>query len=166
MKFSDREKYILIITAALVTAALSYNFIVEPFFKKCAGINNEIIIKQAAFKKGVRLLEKRDAIITDYNNYAASVKDVSKLLSYIEQQGLSLGIKIVNIKPLPAVQKELYKEHVIELEIEGAFLYINRFVSELIKPPALITVKKFELRTAPGETSYLKATLILSKLVI
>jgi len=166
MNLSRREKYIFIVTAAIIISALAYNFIIETFFKKWSSINNEITIKKARLGKGLRLLENRNAIINEYNTYTASLKDISKILGYMEKQALSSGIKTSNIKPRPVVQEGLYKEYVIELQIEGAFSAINSFASRLLKPPLFITIKRFDLRTAAGASSNLRGTLILSKLLI
>ena len=166
MNLSKREKYIFIVTVAIIMSALAYNFIIEPIFKKWHSVNNEIIIEKTRLKKGLKLLDDRNTIINEYNTYAASLKNMSKILSYIEKEALSSGIKTANIRPRPVIQKELYKEYVIELQIEGTFSSINKFVSELINSPIFITVKRFDLRAVTGTSSYLKGTLILSKLII
>lgn len=166
MNISKREKSILIITAAVIVSALFFNFVIEPFFKTWKRVNNQILVKKTALKKDLRLLENRDVIISEYNTYTESTKNISKILGYIEKKADSLGIKTENIKPRSVVQKEFYKEYVIELEIEGALSAINKFASELLKSPTFITLKKFNLMPAKGTSSYFQGTLILSKLII
>jgi len=166
MSISKREKSIIAITVTVIVSALLYNFAIEPFFKKWRNINNQILIKRTAIKKDLRLLENKNTIIAEYNACAESIKNISKILSYIEKKADSLGIKTENIKPRQVVQKEFYKEYVIELEIEAAFSAINKFVSELLASPTFITLKEFNLRTAKGTSSYFHGTLILSKLII
>jgi len=162
---SKREKHILIITIFIILSALAYNFVLEPIFKKWNALNNEIAVERTKIVKSLRLLNNRDSIIGDYAAYAKSVGNIPKILGYIETKANSLEIKILNIKPRPAFQKGLYKEHIIELQIEGYFENINRFISELIKPPLFIAVKQFDLR-AVVRTPHLKGTLILSKITI
>ncbi len=166
MNISKREKSVLIITAAVIMSAFFFNFVIEPFFKTWKHVNNQILVKKTALKKDLRLLENRDAIIKEYNTYAGSANNMSDILGYIEKKADSLGIRTENIKPRPVVQKEFYKEYIIELEIEGAFSAINKFASELLKSPTFITLKKFNLRPAKGTSSYFQGTLILSKLII
>lgn len=166
MNLSKRERYIFIATVALITAVLAYNFIIKPFFKNWNRVNNEIVTKKIALRRNLKLLEARNAIIKEYNTYAASSKNMSKILSYIEREAGSLGIKTANIRPMPAVQKEFYEDYVIELQIEGTFSAINRFLSQLIKSPAVLTIKKFSLRSVAENPSFFKGTLILSKLII
>ena len=166
MNLSKREKYISVIVAGIIVLAIAYSFLIEPLFKKWHSFNNEIIKNEIALKKGLRLLENRNDIIREYNSYASSTRTLSRILSYIEKHALSAGVKTANIKPRPVVDKGYYKEYIIELQIEGSFSSINTFASELIKPPLLITIKKFDLRTPTGTPSTLKGTLLLSKLLI
>lgn len=163
---SKREKYIFILTVVVVISALAYNFILGPSFKKWHSLNSEIAIEKARIRKGLRLLETQNTIINEYNTYATSLGNISEILSYIESQTEALGIKTANIRPMPVVQKGLYKEYIIELQIEGEFSDINKFVSLLIKPPIFITVEKFDFRRTEKTSSYLKGTLILSKLIV
>ena len=166
MSISKREKSIIAITVTVIVLALLYNFAIEPFFKKWGNINNQILIKRTAIKKDLRLLKNKNTIISEYNACAGSIKNISMILSYIEKKADSLGIKTENMKPRQVVQKEFYKEYVIELEIEATFSAINKFVSELLGSPTFITLKKFNLRTARETSSYFQGTLILSKLII
>ena len=163
---SKRERYIFILAVIVVILAISYNFIFKPIFGKWHTLNNEIIIKKARIRKSLKLLGDQNAIINEYNAYAATLTNISKILSYIEKEALSLEIKTANVRPRPVVQKEAYKEYIIEIQIEGEFLNINKFVSQLIKSPLFITVKKLDLRRATETSSYLKGTIILSKLII
>jgi len=163
---SRREKYIFILTVVIVILAGVYNFILGPSFKKWHSLNSEIAIEKARVKKGLKLLETQNAIIDEYNSYVSSLGNISKILSYVERQSEALGIKTSNIRPRPVVQKGLYKEYIIELQIEGEFSDINKFVPLLIKSPIFISVKKFDFRNTGKTSSYLKGTLILSKLII
>ncbi|MFC1621183.1 type 4a pilus biogenesis protein PilO [Candidatus Omnitrophota bacterium] len=166
MNISRREKYISIITFAIIVLALAYNFLIEPLFKRWRSFNNEIIKNEIALKKGLKLLENRNDIIREYNSYASSIRTLSKILSYIEKRALSTGVRVAHIKPRPVIEKGYYKEYVIELQVEGTFSSINKFAFEIIEPPLSITLKKFDLRIAKDSTLALSGTLILSKLLI
>ena len=166
MNLAKRERYILILTATVIMLAVAYNFIIEPVYRSWRDTSGEIALKEIKLKKTMRLLENRNPIINEYNTYASAINNASKLLGYIEKKAISLGIKIANIKPRPLKQKDSYKEYVIELQIEGRFSDINRFISKLISSPTFITVEKFDFRTKEGTPSFLKGTLILSKLII
>lgn len=163
---SKRERYILISAIIVIISAIFYNFIIEPIFRKWHYINNEIIITKARVRKNLKLLETQDTIINEYNTFASNLTNIPKILSYIEKEALLLEIKIANIKPHPVVRKEYYEEYIIELQIEGEFPNINRFISQLIKSPLFITVKKLDLRRTDEASLYLKGTIILSKIII
>jgi len=165
INLSKREKGILVAMISIVAMVVLYNFIFEPAFNKWKRLDNEIAAKKIILKKNIKLLENRGIITKDYDIYVTRVKDTSEVLGYIEKKAKSIGIRTSNIRPRPAVQRDLYKEYVVELHIEGTLDEINDFVSDIVKPPAFITVTKFDLRQI-RETSYLKGTLILSKLLL
>ena len=163
---SKRERYIFILAVIVVILAIFYNFILEPVFRKRRSLNNEIIITKARIRKSLKLLETQNTIINEYNTFTSNLTNISKILSYIEKEALLLEIKTANIRPRPVIKKEYYEEYIIELQIEGEFSNINKFISQLIKPPLFITVKKLDLRRVTETSPYLKGTIILSKLII
>ncbi|NQT75374.1 MAG: type 4a pilus biogenesis protein PilO [Candidatus Omnitrophica bacterium] len=166
LNLSRRERYVFIVAVAFLGLAIVYGLVFRPFFRKWRSLDSEIIAKSIEFKKGLRLLKDKDVIIDQYNTYARSLKGMSEILGYIEKEADSSGIKTANIRPSPAIQQGLYKEYVIELQLEGDFSAINRFAAGLIKSPAYISIKKFDLRGTGEVPSRLKGTLILSKPII
>lgn len=166
MHLSKREKHILALTIVIISSILLYNFIFEPALKKWQAVNMDIAMKKAKFYKGLRLLEKRNAIISEYNQYAASSKNISQILNYIENLADKSEVRTSNIKPSPARQDELYKEYTIEVQVEGQFPDIIRFLSELIKQPTFVTVRKIDFRTLQENPNLFKSRVILSKITI
>ena len=168
MKISKREKYLFIFTIVIIAGVVIYNFVLGSIFEKWTSLDNEVITKKAVLKKGLRLLEKRDAIVKKYNFYAKTPKNISNILSYVEKKAVSFNIKTSNVKPRPMIKKELYREYVIELQIQGSIDKINKFTSELLKPPLFISIKRFDIRMPEAEvpTSEVNGTLILSKIII
>ncbi|MCX5687472.1 MAG: type 4a pilus biogenesis protein PilO [Candidatus Omnitrophica bacterium] len=166
VKLSKREKYIFTATAIFIAMILLYNFIFEPGFKKWQLINTEIEAKKARINKGIRLLESRNSIIEEYNKYAKSTKNISKLLNYMENLADSLDIKTSNIKPGQAMDKEFSREYSVELQIEGQLQDIIKFLSELIKLPTMVVLKKFDFRLISQNPPIFKGTIIFSKILI
>ncbi|MBU1061928.1 MAG: type 4a pilus biogenesis protein PilO [Candidatus Omnitrophica bacterium] len=167
LNISKRENSIFIALGLVVILFLTYHFIVKPIFKKWHTLNSEIITEKNRLRKGLELLKNRDNIIGEYNTYATTLRKISKILSYIETKAGSLDVKIANIKPMPQPQKDFHREYLVEVQIEGEFANISKFIAELIKPPLVITLKKFDLRTMPDQApSQFKGILILSKLII
>lgn len=146
--------------------ALSYNFIFELGFKKWQALNNEITAKKAKMVKDIRLIKKRDFIIKEYDRYAKSVKNISMILSDVENQAYSFGIKTSDIKPGQTIEKAFYKEYSIELQIEGEMKDIIKFLSGLVKLPILAALKKFDFKIILRNPPVFKGTIILSKIII
>ena len=166
INFSKREKYIFAAAIIFITAALAYNFIFEPCVKKWQTLNNEVAAKKAKMVKGIRLMERRDSIVQGYNRYGKAAKNISMILSGIENHADSIGIKTSNIKPGQAIERAYYKEYVIELQIEGEMADIIKFLSNLVKLPILATLKKFDFKLISQNPRIFKGTIILSKIII
>ena len=168
MKILKREKYLFIFTVVIIASAVIYNFMLGPLFEKWTSLDNEVIAKKTVLKKGLRLLEKKDAIVKKYNFYAKTPKNISNILSHIEKKALSFDIKTSDVKPRTVIQKDIYGEYVIELQIQGSIDKINKFISELLKPPLFIAIKGFDIRMPEieGFASEVNGTLTLSKIII
>lgn len=166
INLSKREKYIFTATSVFVIMVLIYNFIAEPCLKKWQFMNSEIEIKKARMNKWVRLLQRRNSIIEEYNKYAKTTNNISRVLNYMESLADSMGIKTSNIKPGQAIEKGLYREYAIGLQIEGEMENIIKFVSQLAKLPTLAALKKFDFKLISQNPSVFKGTIILSKILL
>ena len=166
INLSKREKYIFTATIVFVAMALLYNFLAEPCLKKWQFMNNEIEIKKARMNKGLRLLQRKNSIIEEYNKYAKTTNNISKVLNYMESLADSLGIKTSNIKPGQAIERGLYKEYVIDLQIEGQMENIIKFLSQLEKLPTSVALNKFDFKLISQNPSIFKGTVILSKILL
>jgi len=166
IKFSKRERVIFYLTIGVLLAAVFYNLLMEPILKKWVTINREILVKQTAVKKALKILSQREKVKLDYYKYTESINDASNLVSYIEKTSTMTGILPSNIKVQPIKKDKLTTECIIELEAQGSFNNILRFISELSKPPLFITIKKFYLTSVEGQDFVFKGKLVLSKLII
>jgi len=165
MSLSKRERRILILASVVVAFAIVYNFTVKPFLASWNNAAAELAVRKVQFKRIAKLLKRGDDIIKNYNIYASSVNSVSETMGYIEKRAAMLDIKTDNIKP-KLVDTNMGKECIIDLQIEGKVLCINKFISELIEEPVFVILKKCNLRSASNNPSFLKGTLTLSKLII
>lgn len=165
-RLSPRERYISAIAAAIVICAAVYNFIFEPFIAEWKGLNSEIELKKIRFIRNVKLLKEGDSIVKEYNAYKGPRLDLSNILDYIETQARTSGVKISNIRPRPVEQKELYKEYTAEIQIEGDFSAIDDFLSSIIKSRLFTSIKKFDFRMLEPDSSSLKGTLVLARLIL
>ena len=166
INLSIRERYVFIVSVVFIITALLYNFIFEPGLKRWLILDNEIDAKRAVLNRYFILLGKKDSIIEEYNIYTKATKNISKILSYMEVKADSLGIKTSNIKPGQAIEKGFYRGYDIELQIEGELEDIIKFLSEIIKFPNLVALKKFDFRLISQNPSVFKGTIVLSKIII
>ncbi|MFH1782740.1 MAG: type 4a pilus biogenesis protein PilO [Candidatus Omnitrophota bacterium] len=166
LNISKREKHILIITIAVISAMILYNFIFEGILKKWDSVNDDIALKERALTRNIKLLEHKDEIVNEYKIYSSSLRNMSKILSYLENQAQSFGVKVANIRPRPVDKEDTHSKVVIELEVEGSFDSISRFTKELLKSPIFITLDRFDLKSSYNDITKFKGILTLNKIII
>jgi len=164
--FSKREKYIFAIAIIFIAVTVPYIFIIEPGLKKWQDFHSEIRNKTAEMNRAAGLIEKKEIIILEYDNYSKSVKNIAGVLGDLENQAESCGIKTGNIIPGCEIEKGLYKECRIELQIEGEMDGIIEFLSGLAKFPNLAISKKINFKIISQNPPIFKGTIILSKIII
>lgn len=164
--FSKRERYLFVIFFITMAFLLLYNYAIEPFLERWEYLDKQIILNRTRLTEIARLLKDRNPIVCEYNRHIVPFKNISDFISHIEKQSSSLGIITANLIPKPVIQQRFYREYIVELQIEGRQDAINQFVSNIVKPPVCINVKKFDLRSNTEHPLYLKGTLTLSKIVI
>ncbi|MDO8602770.1 MAG: type 4a pilus biogenesis protein PilO [Candidatus Omnitrophota bacterium] len=166
MMISRRENYIFIAAMALIVTALLYNFIIEAGFKKWQVLNSEIAARRAIMNKGIRLMKRRDFIVQEYNEHAKVTKNISRILNDIERQADVFGVKTSNIKPGLEIEKDFYREHSMEIQIEGDMADIIKFISQIAKPPTQAILKEFDFSLVSQNPPVFKGTIVLSKIII
>ena len=170
---SKREKTILVACVTLITAALVYNFIVEPMAKKWSGLNNEIEIMKLRFRKGDEILKRRLEISQQYKNITSTIKvergsdeeEMALLLSSIEKLATASGVYITNVKPMPAKELGYYKIYAAEVELEGDISKITKFIYEIQNSPQLLSIKKLILGMKQTASDSLDAKMTVTKIV-
>ncbi len=170
---SKRESRILSFTGLTVILALSYNFLFEPLIKKWKDLNSAIISKQIKLEKSHRIIEEKPIILKSYNSYYPFLKtkgnneeEMRLFLGQIEELSKKNNVSIKEIKPGRIEDKKLYKEFSCNIEIEAEISDISKFLYELTKPPYLLKTKRFELRAKGGKDSFLKGSLLITKLTL
>jgi hypothetical protein len=166
ISFSKREKCVFIFTIVFIAAALLCNFIFESGIRKWQALDNEIADRNIRMDKDIRLIERRGDISQEYNRYNKYTNNLSMVLRDIEQYADSFGIKTSNIKPSQPIEKGLYEEYIVELQIEGGMSDIIKFLATVIKAPTFAVLKKFDFKLISQNPSVFKGTIMLSKIII
>ncbi|MFA5316065.1 MAG: type 4a pilus biogenesis protein PilO [Dehalococcoidales bacterium] len=170
---TKRERLLFVVTVAAVAVWLGQRFLVKPVLDAKAGLDSKIESSTVKLEKGRRLIG-REAIIKDnYNRMASMAKfsgseeeETAKFLTEVESTAGSSGIRVNEIKPLPAQKKDLYVKFQCELEVEGEMAQIAGFMKNVRSSKSILAIEKFTLTSKQSGSNLLRCRLVVSKISI
>lgn len=170
---TKRERLLFVVTVAAVAVWLGQRFLVKPVLDAKAGLDSKIESSEVRLEKGRRLID-REAIIKDnYNRMASMAKfsgseeeETAKFLTEVESTAGSSGIRVNEIKPLPAQKKDLYVKFQCELEVEGEMAQIAGFMKNVRSSKSILAIEKFTLTSRQSGSNLLRCRLVVSKISI
>ncbi len=169
-KFSKREQGLVVMTAVITAATLSYVFIIEPIMGAFDALDRKISANMVKLKKGRGLLMREDTIFSQYKKYADLIRptlsdeeEIAAMLKAIEKISSQNQIQITNIRPQPVREGEFYKEFVFELIAEAGVKQLGRFIYEIQGSGNILRVKRLILTASSKTRRNLKATMEISK---
>lgn len=170
---TKRERTIAIITIVSVVAFLFYTQVIERIAKKWIYLDKEIVSKSIKLKKDFKLLSKKNVLEEEYKNYLSSIKsglseeeEAANVLTDIENLAKKNSLFIINIKPSPTLDTLSYKEIIFEISAESSVDELVKFIYDLQSLKKLMKVKKLSLSAKTSESSSIKSTLYLTKIII
>lgn len=89
-----------------------------------------------------------------------------KLLSEIERVARNASLSLKDIKPGLTKKMGPYKEYTIEIEVESEINYLADFIYQLEKTPRLLRVESFQLRPKTKKSSFLKAQMTVTQVLV
>lgn len=155
--FSQREKIILSITAAVLIFSLAFNFLFLPLFRKNAALNKEIKVSRLKLKRYLYLLEHKEHLNDKYGSLAADLnlsvagKDILlAALSELEVLAKDANIRIIDLRPENPKARDLYQEIIIALRTQGAMEDLLKFIYLLRQSASALMIKKLQLNAQPN----------------
>jgi general secretion pathway protein M len=165
IKLAKREKYIVIISACLISLFLIINFLVLPFFKAKDRLKKGIVAKEAEMKEIATLG-------TVYKENQKSANEISRavarrgkgftLMAFLDNAAGDTDLKefVKNLNPSPLKGTGPFKESYVEIKLEG----INpdqmvKFLYRVEKPDELIFIKRITIMDNKKQEGYLDLTL-------
>lgn len=173
-KFTEREKTISYLVIALIISALIFNFLIEPLFKRWNGVDREIKLVKVKLQKAILITKQKDEIAQEYIAYADKLKpkgsdeqEMTYILNELEILARKAGLKIVNMRPKPPVDKESYKRFIVEIETESDMSCLMRFVYDIKNSAQLLKVDRLNLSTKSSQSGVImKAAMVITKISI
>jgi len=170
-KLSQKEKTGLFISMILVSLVILDRLILTPINDRIQQINREIKINEKQLAMGLRNLNQKELVSSEYNKYASYLKNsgsdeetTTAILSEIENLAQKSGVSLIAMKPQQAQNIDFHKEYTIEVEAEGSMDALVRFLYELNASPQLLRAEKLRLNLKDKDSSVVKATIQITKI--
>lgn len=174
MKFrqlSKREKTFFYLTIGAVILGLAYNFVVEPAIRHFTAVNKEIEEKTFLLRKQQSLILGGQDIISVYEQYKNTLdkeKDaeevISTLFGEIEAAAAETGLKVKKVKPLASQEGREYKQALLEIDVEGDFVSLFKFINKLESGSPLLKIVSLYIASQSESSQTLRCRLSLAKI--
>lgn len=169
-KFSSRERALVIATILILFSTVSYGFIIEPLLRAYSDLSYRIATDAKKLEKNQRLIHMKDAIIAEYERYSKILRptgsdeeEIASMLKVIEATARNDNVYILNIRPQPLKDEELYKIFSLELSAEAEIERLVRFIYDLQTGTDLLRVRRLTISAGSAKSGQLKALMIITK---
>lgn len=166
-----KQQYTMIYAAVGVAAVLLlFKAIVGPFHQRLTLTSKQVMLQEAKLKKGMFLIENREAINNEYDKYASyfsmqnssNEEAVAGFLREVEKVSRNSGILILDVKPQKDVETDgISKQFQINIKAEADMKKLVSFFYGLYTSPLLFSVEKVTLVPKSEGSSELSITLTL-----
>jgi len=172
-KLSKREKIVLIVGCGLSIAAVLDIVVVSPINSNIQALEREIKVSEKQLSINLRNLGQKEFVKKEYERYSRYVGEVgseeeetAKILSEIETLARKEGMYLRDIKPHPPKVVGFQKEYNVDIKVEGKIAIIVQFLYQLNASSQLLRAEKIRVSLKDGDSSILKASMVISKILI
>lgn len=172
-RLKPREKYFVILTAAVAAVCLFYRAAVVPTLEKIEGLQRDVVIQSKQLAAYRRALAQREQITQAAQRYAhliqplqSDAEETSRLLSEVATLARESSLTVVNLKPRPVGSSGLLKWYQVELEAEAFPEGITRFVHQVERSQKMLQIERMEMKRDEKAQIPLRCVLRISKIAI
>jgi Tfp pilus assembly protein PilO len=170
---AKREKTLLVTCIVLAGLAVLYSMVIEPLTASWKMLNSKIDGKITELAKNARLLKMYGAIEAEHKRYSEFIKigkneeeELARALALVEKLAQDAGSRIANVKPRATRKRGNYREISFVVTTEGAIEKLAKFLHSIEASKELLSVKHFTLTPRSGSKGNLKATFLISKIIV
>jgi hypothetical protein len=171
MEIKKKETTLFYAIAGLVLIWFISRVVLNPFHEKLATLSREVALQEAKLKKGISLIEKKEAVSKEYDKYASffsiqnysDEESVANFLKEMEKISRETNLTILDMKPLKeAVKDKFSKEYQINIKAEADMKQLVSFLYALTNSSLLFSVEKMILVPKSEESSDLSITMTVN----
>ncbi len=149
------------VAAASAAMALIWYVLITPEQEAIANLKNEENQLREEFQKKTRAsinlndLKKQKKQVEEYvsqlENQLPGKAEMAKLLSDVNQAGVSQGLQFELFKPSPEVVKDYYAERAVNVAVTGRFHDIGEFSASIARLPRIVSLSHLSLVLDPAK---------------
>jgi Tfp pilus assembly protein PilO len=169
-RISNRERYLLYATIAIIGGFLLYWWVLRPAIAKSHALSQQIQLKKRVVENCLHLLNDRQDILGEAGKFAkyeraglSEEEETANFLRQIEEIAKKSSVQMVDLKPYSAKKTESYVEYRVELEVESPISQLMTFIYNLQSSDGLIRTSKFRINPKEGNPSIMKGYLTITK---
>ena len=171
MEIKKREVALFYAIAGLLTIWFISRVVLSPFHEKLVTLDREVVLQEAKLRRGITLIERKEAISKEYDKYASffsiqnysDEESVANFLKEVEKISRETNLTILDMKPQKEVSKDKFsKEYQINIKAEANMKQLVSFLYALTNSSLLFSVEKMVLVPKSEESSDLSITMAVS----
>lgn len=169
-RLSKREKQILYGTALVLGLLFTDRIIVGPVVYKMIQLDRQIQTEEAAIKKSLHILLRKDQIIEDGKKLTAYMvrsqdkeREMTHLLRELENIANRSKVNLVYVKPGSTQESQGMIRHLATLECEAQMPEVATFFHHIEGSDLLLKVEKYEIQPRSRDSSIARCVMTISK---
>jgi len=171
-KLSKKEKKLFYAAVIFISLALFDFLIISPVFSRMNSLDKEISDKISGIKKYSHILSQKDRIAAErdkYNSFLTSIKsedeEITFLLKEIENMADKNSVYLVDMKPVESRGEGQQNKYLVSLNCESQMEQLVSFMYSIENSARLLTIDKYEISPKSKESSIVKCSMTISKIV-
>lgn len=148
-----RERQLVCLIIALVSAGIFFNLFAYPFLQKNQSLNSEIAIAKLKLIKYQEILNRKDELKKNPSERPSGLTvfeqkqdTVVAILAELEHLSKGAGVKILDIRPQNLITASKNENFTFDLRLEGNIEGYLKFIYEIENSVFLLQIKKMLLR--------------------
>ena len=162
MALKKREQLLLGVTVAVVVVGANY-LLAAPLSRKWTGLEKQLKDRQETLAVIKATLLREPAWQAEYDQLRQRVgqttqqfQQTSDVLKKIEEVGAATGIIISNRRPMPAVEKDVYRELPVQCTFEATIDSLVKFLHGIQSGAGFMSVESLQISGKPDNPSILR----------
>ncbi|MBF0490286.1 MAG: type 4a pilus biogenesis protein PilO [Candidatus Omnitrophica bacterium] len=171
IKLSKRELVIFILCLTLTIGFVVFKFVMTPLREHGGDVEDNIALAERRLEKSQQILRSETMVDAQYQKlvdvlgvFESEGAEFSDIVSRLEALAKEAGIHVVNVQPQAAMNKEDIRSFPVQLDIDGQWSAIARFLYVVQAQTNRFNVDEFNLEKYSDTGGSLRGRIILSRI--